>query len=384
MKVTATEETELPASVTAKASDTTATAMVRATDRATETPQELTSGPALAPAPKVATVATKPTTAVGPGLSGPARRFLALALDKRTTQAYERNAKVFLKWCEENGWTDPTEDAITSFLANQAEEKRWSAETAKKHRSALAHYFKVSGLKDLTKGSQTCLVIRGIAKARPKAVPKRAIDPEPLLSLFRGMAENEELETNELLGKVVALGELLGLRMADLVTMGSHGFAVVGGGHDLEVEVLPKETHKLAWRRQRMPGCPDNPKLCFHCILMEYMERRPKHAGELVFCHAKNKTRLSVDFLSNACSNLILRAGLPSGVHPHDLRSAGSSRWRDLMAGAILETKRQFRWSEKTNTAERHYLKWTAAQSEFISSALFAESVPLDHPTPPL
>ena len=308
------------------------------------------------------------------GLNETAQKYVALAVGDKTRTAYDRTFERFRVWCvlNEHDPDRPPAVAVTNWLAVEAEERQWSEETTAKARSALAHYYKTSGLPDPTKGAQTIALLAGIAKTRPKEPPREAYRVEPLIELFLAMPDNKELETSKLRGKLIALAEMQGLRVSDIVGLKETDLKEEGP-HSLRLRILPKETRKKAFKHVTT-WAMDDPKLCWHCAVREYLTRRSANHGGFVFAHPKFPRALTADTLRNACTVVMRAAELPANATPHTLRRAAATKWRDAYFQAVNACRKQFRWSAGSQVPELHYLRDTPALRAFMIDSLLGKA----------
>lgn len=267
-----------------------------------------------------------------------------------------------------------TKSDVVEYFADVGLSRNWTQQTAEKHRSALGFYYRKNGLEDpTTNNPQLGLLMRSLGKRRPKSEKLPTYSPAPLIALYERMPDNQGLKKDALLGKLAGLGELLGARMGDLITLRRHNILPMAGDgqeHNLRLKLLTKEKKKAQWAIRTMWGCPDAPKKCFHCVLNEYLTRVPQKAGQTVFYNPFKGQPLVARTLAIALDRQMRAAGIPSRYHPHSLRSAGATAYRDLLLGATQEVREQFGWSAGSTVPEKYYLKETPQLARFISESI--------------
>jgi hypothetical protein len=95
-------------------------------------------------------------------------------------------------------------------------------------------------------GGLAARVVQGTAVLKPRPAGARGTFDLDLLITFLKTEKgvNSDLSNNELLGKLGALLEMHGLRAADTVSSIWKGSIVSADQHDMQLMLLPKETHK--------------------------------------------------------------------------------------------------------------------------------------------
>lgn len=308
------------------------------------------------------------------GLNEAAQEYLRAHLDPKTTQKYERELQKFSQWLQAQGTSleKATDRDVANWLAQEAKDRHLAGSTVAKKRSAMSKAFEMRSLPNPTKSHVVSAVLSGVQKSHPTKPVDKSVNLSPFLNFLQGLGSNEDLDQRDLLGKIVALMELLGMRVADLLTLRVDGIQAGETEHEMILKLLPKERKKTHFVLQRVAGWPEKPEMCPHCLLQEWMkpnrsyQNKARKPSQLVFTKQATGKALSAQWLLKSCAQLMARAGLPAHFKTHSLRGAAPTRAVEagLGLGVVLA---QFRWSTAANTLQRHYLE----QSSGTAASLF-------------
>jgi integrase len=276
------------------------------------------------------------------------------------TKAIKSAWNLWAKWCETRR-VDALRagpEHLVNFLNEKLKGNRYGCKWFTNLASAIST--KLSLLQGRRIGQLPLVVafLRSIKKLRP-AKPRYAetFDPAPLLALMRKKGENKTLSRPWLVGKIVTLLYLTGLRAGDQAQIRLSLCRLDEPRHDMILQTHVKQGHG-EWVGHRVQGLPAEPMVCPHCAVKELVSRRPKRTAKPVddslFLHEKTHKSLSAQWLSKCASTLMREAGIPEQFKPHALRGAGATK---LLEEHVPEAtvRRLFGWTAKSPVLDRHY-----------------------------
>lgn len=301
------------------------------------------------------------------GLSDDAAKTVSLAWAGSTRRQFERAWALWTGFCESHH-LDPIRDAsgvtVVNWLAAEARMNSFQASWFEHCASAVSTRLALIRRERIGQDPLVCSFLTALRKERPNR-PKYAVtfDVSILRDHFVSQPALGVTPRGDLAGRLGCLLYLHGMRGADM-----QGILVSESRFDRTDHVLQiasrhtKETRGTEVVPQPVPGVPDEPRLCAHCIANELLARGRRSprvalgmaASDALFFSAVDGARLTTERISNLIKAVMRAAGVPDEFRPHALRSAGATRFLQL-GYTDAEVRRMFRWSESSVTMTKHY-----------------------------
>jgi len=200
-------------------------------------------------------------------------------------------------------------------------------------------------------------LIKAIQKFRPSQphYVEGFYDPAVIATCLRNGPAVQALDDRDLVGHVVVLLYLTGLRIADMNRTAVARCVFDDTAHRVTLVTHTKEQPAAPWVAQRVEGVPEESRVCPHCLCRELARRRAVAHAETFFWNQRTAGRVSNDWLRSCAKRIMAAAGIDTANFPvHSLRGAGASK--ALEQGVPEHTVRQaFRWAPTSKTLDKYY-----------------------------
>ena len=312
-------------------------------------------------------VVTPPYSLLPPALSDRAQALIAGRLEKGTVSAYQRVWDRYVLWCTGHGLDPATRDRIAlavqtaNFVADEQADRDLGHSACKTRVAAISTRLKPILGFGVGEEPIVSALMQGVRKKRPEN-PRYEDHPDLglLWALFDRWGPNEGLDQSKLVGKVSSLLLLFGLRKCDQVRIDLA--ASIIEEDSLRFKALTKETRSTMWVTQPIPGCPEHPFRCCVAAVRDLIRRRPPDCRDTHSFFVSTKgVPVGSKWLGSRVQEVLKAAGVPPRYRPHCLRGMGASRALDGgIPGPLVNL--QFRWSPRSDTFARFYLRSTKVQ----------------------